>query len=668
MLRLVFAILVGLMLAVVLAEVSYTRSRFGESLSTLESRLSNLQEEKARIAPVTFRGGIGNIWWESIRRKTADHREWVEVQLPDDYLIDEIVLVPVLWRGAKGVVQADGFPVEFNIRIGIRGDDVGTQVASFNETDALLPRDTPVAIPIQPTRGNWIRVEATKLSPRQLDDQFLFQLSEIMVFSGAENVALRGKLKVSSTYSNRAQRTNRTKSLVDGFTPYLMTSAEGKGSQSFISTYRFATEATLTFDLKQKKQIDRINIHAAYQPENVPQIQESDYGMPNYFIIEGANTADFSDAKRLFQYRKKTIYDAGPILMCRFDPCDCRFVRLTAIDAFRTPGAIDTYRSIGFGEIEVFEGNQNVAAGVLPVTNIVDQSWKIYGRGKKRSLKALTDGLNNFGPIIPNRKWVEQLARQHDLKAEISLIETELKERYASRGRYFRRAMGLIALLTIAIIGTALISRSFNIKELNRLKKRFAADLHDEVGADLHAIALLSDLAKAEQNAPKQLLSILGEIRTVSQDASASVRHVANAQTAAPYAKLPRLMRQVAARILIGIEHQIDIEGVEHIESLRPQTRADLLSFFKECLVNVSRHAEATTLETTLKVDSNAVRLTIQDNGRGIEDSEADRIPPSLVRRAKLLGAKIESESSAENGTRINLQFNRKQWNHFKKR
>ena len=231
-------------------------------------------------------------------------------------------------------------------------------------------------------------------------------------------------------------------------------------------------------------------------------------------------------------------------------------------------------------------------------------------------------------------------------------------------------AIALIALLAGAIVTTIWITRTQRIRETDRLKERFAADVHDEVGASLHAIGLLSDLAKTQINghANEKMDSLLAEIRGVTEEASTAMRQVIDAQAKSPYSDLPVLMRQAADRILIGVDHQLVFEGQEHLPSLRPQTRAQLLLFFKECLVNASRHAEATALATNLKVTPKTVQLAIEDNGHGIEDSVENQVPPSLLRRAKLLGAEIHTQSSPTTGTRIELNFNRLQWKHFGKR
>ena len=633
------------------------------TLSQLETRLSDSEARLEQLAPISLRNGVGNLGWESKAHRSPNQMEWVQIELTEECLLDEVVLVPVLWRNVLGTVEADGFPVEFKILVGREGDEVGVEAAKFVEADVLLPRVAPVVIPITPTIGSWIRVEATHLSRRALDRRFLFQLSEVMAFSGEENVALGCLAKVSSSGDNRVSRSTNAQALVDGFTPYLMSAANGSGSNSYVGFFRTGPEVTLTFDLGEPKRVNRIQLHGVKRRENVPQVHHADYAVPDHFVVEASNDADFSEAVELFEYQKESIYDSGPILMSRFEPYECQFIRLTAIEAYKAPEAKEYYRCIGFAEIEIFEDAQNVAAGITPTSNI-----QYVGAGREGRLKSLTDGQNDFGAILPFREWIEQLASRHDLKLEISQIQSLLAKRYSRQSRNLRWSLGLIAFLTILIASTLLINRWLRIRETDQLKKRFAADLHDEVGADLHAIALLSDLAKDELRDVEKLGSILDEIRSVSNEASTSVRHITTAEAAAPFIQLPILMQQAAERIVIGIEHKFETQGAEHIENLQPQTRAHLLLFFKECLVNVSRHAEATLLVSTLKVTPRNVQLTIEDNGHGIGETEEDWIPPSLLRRAKLLGAKIQATSGLDKGTKIELQFRRRQWKQLKKR
>ena len=66
----------------------------------------------------------------------------VHVAIPWRWIraIDQIVLVPSIWRSSKAGFQADGFPEEFQILVGSVEHPDGIKVASFNQEDQLQPR------------------------------------------------------------------------------------------------------------------------------------------------------------------------------------------------------------------------------------------------------------------------------------------------------------------------------------------------------------------------------------------------------------------------------------------------------------------------------------------------------------------------------------------------
>jgi signal transduction histidine kinase len=84
----------------------------------------------------------------------------------------------------------------------------------------------------------------------------------------------------------------------------------------------------------------------------------------------------------------------------------------------------------------------------------------------------------------------------------------------------------------------------------------------------------------------------------------------------------------------------------------------DLLLFYKECLVNISRHSGATRFSTHVEATAREVRLRVTDNGKGV----ADRIPESLKRRARLMGALIASDTPEMGGTCILLSLRTRRW------
>jgi alkyl hydroperoxide reductase subunit AhpF len=97
---------------------------------------------------------------------------------------------------------------------------VGKEIASFQDKDKFLPRSAPLVIPCD-TTASWVRVEASLLSKRIQDRNYSLQFSEILVFSGQDNVALNAAVTSSSV--GMLEGTRRfSRALTDGYLPYEM--------------------------------------------------------------------------------------------------------------------------------------------------------------------------------------------------------------------------------------------------------------------------------------------------------------------------------------------------------------------------------------------------------------------------------------------------------------
>ena len=204
------------------------------SIGDLEKRLVEIDTELEQLASLSLRSGVGAIGYRSRAYDECDRQEWIKIDLINEQTIDQVILVPSIWRDTKTGFRADGFPVEFRIIAGTAQDTEGTVVATYGEKDQLLPRIAPLVIPCKGVSASWIRVEATELSPRAWDGKYILQLFEILVFHNEENVALRKHVTTSSPYQNEGEARDR-RYLVDGFVPYLMDAAHGEQSVAFVS-------------------------------------------------------------------------------------------------------------------------------------------------------------------------------------------------------------------------------------------------------------------------------------------------------------------------------------------------------------------------------------------------------------------------------------------------
>jgi signal transduction histidine kinase len=623
------------------------------SLSQLEQQLAEIDSELSHLAHYSLRSGVGPIGYRSVQHPDANHREWVQIALGKNTPIDEIVLVPAIWRDMTTGFRADGFPVEFRVLAGHESDTNGAALATFGLHDRILPRIAPLIIPCPNTTASWIRVEATILSPRIFDGQYALELAEVMVFNGPENIALRRPVLTPSGEDNESAARG-PRCLVDGFTPFLMQSGEGKPGVAYVSAYGVGKNPSLTIDLGSSYPLTRLNLHAVDVDDSFPQVEPFDFCIPRHFILEGADRPDFTNAVALAEFRAASPYESGPIIILDFPETRCRYVRLTALDPYRAKYKGEDRTLIGFSEIELFSKGRNVALGKPMIAN-----FKPTGR----LLNHLTDGANFYGTILPLREWTEQLARRHDRENERIVIAAELNLRYARQTVLLHRMSWLAALLIAGLAFTILIDRLLRLRGVARIKERLAADLHDEIGANLHTIDMLSDLAEDAKADTDELSMLHLRIRAMTRRSSTAVRHFAGLLNAnGLYADLASDIRRASERIMDKFEQDVTVEGGEHLHKLGASTGFDLFLFYKECLVNIIRHSGATRFSTRLAATDRELQLTVTDNGRGVAGSGGNRIPPSLKRRAKLMGAKLAVESPEGGGTRIVLTLRTRRW------
>ena len=625
------------------------------SLSELEQRLTATDLELSQLASYSLRTGVGAVGYRSQDHAVATESEWIQIDLDHKRTIDQIVLVPVLWRDSKTGFRADGFPSEFRIVVGTASDPVGTVVASYGAAAHLLPRIAPLVVSFPGINASWVRVESAVLSPRAWDGRYLLQLAEVLVFSGEENVALRRPVQTSSHASNESLGWN-LKHLVDGFVPYLMDAAEGEQSLAYLSKPGISEKSVITLDLGESLPLERIHYHAIDISDLVPQSTADGFGVPRRFVLEGANEADFSDAVQLVEYQMGSVYEVGPIITLRFPVKTCRYVRLVAVEPF-----INTLESIkgpqfGAAEIELFSKGRNVALGIPAQMNFPLNT-------PVRSLAALTDGHNLYGKILPTKKWMGELARRHDLEKERIEITKELDIRHLRQKANLHLLGWVAVLLATGIVSIIFLERMRRMRQVASIQERLAADLHDELGANLHTIGLLSDLAADATNSPDEMQTLYRRIRSETERSGVAVRHCSDMLSAKGlYTDLLADMQRASNRIMARLEHKISIVGEEHPRTLPPRTRADLFLFYKECLVNISRHSGATQYTTELVADAKSIQLKICDNGRGLEMSKEPTTPKSIKRRAKLLRAEVTVTNRPEGGTCIQLNLKFRKW------
>ncbi len=231
-------------------------------------------------------------------------------------------------------------------------------------------------------------------------------------------------------------------------------------------------------------------------------------------------------------------------------------------------------------------------------------------------------------------------------KAELQLLYTvgDLLSITIERARHFARS---------AQIGAA--------EERNRL----AREIHDTLAQNLAAITLQMETADAlfEAGADKEKVwmavrKALALSRSGLQEARRSVldlravplegRSLAEA--------ISMLIQEFADRT--GVSTQVELAGTN--KPLPPRVEIGIYRITQEALANIEQHASAERVELVLLATTDALKLTIDDNGRGFRPNHIPSGHYGLIginERVHLMGGKLDLLSSPDEGTRLQISI-----------
>ncbi len=199
---------------------------------------------------------------------------------------------------------------------------------------------------------------------------------------------------------------------------------------------------------------------------------------------------------------------------------------------------------------------------------------------------------------------------------------------------------------------------------IERDRARIAKDIHDDIGAGLTQITLLTELARRE---PPQAEANLGRITD-------SARRLTKAMDEIVWAVDPQhdtlagLMDYISAYAedflrVAEIRCRMDLPVSLPALRVEAELRYNLFLALKEALNNVVKHAQATEVWLRLKLDGPQLTLHVEDNGRGIAEAsgaDANRLRSghglgNLARRLESVGGHCTIHSEAGRGTRVEL-------------
>jgi len=199
-------------------------------------------------------------------------------------------------------------------------------------------------------------------------------------------------------------------------------------------------------------------------------------------------------------------------------------------------------------------------------------------------------------------------------------------------------------------------------REIEQERARVAHDLHDDLGAGLTEVNMLSSLVKSPATSADEKQRYLDNLTETARRMVTSLDEIVWAVNPRndTIGSLASYFGSYAQRLLdlAGVACGLDIAEDLPEQALDPTFRQEIFFAFKEALTNVVRHARATQVWLRISVREQRLVVEVADNGRGFNlagrPAGSDGLA-NMKERLNTLGGACEIVSDAKNGTTVRL-------------
>lgn len=277
--------------------------------------------------------------------------------------------------------------------------------------------------------------------------------------------------------------------------------------------------------------------------------------------------------------------------------------------------------------------NEDISLAKSLLTDIYEETGNFKQAFKElKSYYELKDSLDK----LHNKEVMAELEVRYDVeKKENALIKeknraTELEKENLKRQSRIRIIIGSSLFIILLVGGTLYIrhvrimrkqQQEFSSKLIENIEKersRISKDLHDDIGQSLSVVKSKVHLFNQGQIQNLDgLEEAIGEIIEQTRQISKSLYP--------SYLEKIGLARSVAS-MLDKVQKDTNIECsfeiCEEAENLDLERKTHIYRILQECVNNTLKHSGATALKIVIEKENELLKLTYQDNGKGISKSD----------------------------------------------
>ncbi len=224
------------------------------------------------------------------------------------------------------------------------------------------------------------------------------------------------------------------------------------------------------------------------------------------------------------------------------------------------------------------------------------------------------------------------------------------------------RVLQLIAKRVIALFNTAALYQKDLDRQLalERERARISQDMHDDVGASLTRISILSELAKNRPDVQGQTKQWLGQISDTSRSVMEEMSQIVWALNPKndTLEGLVAYIRRFANEYLESTPVHCTFNLPESLpaRALSVELRRNVYLVVREALHNVVKHSGASNVSIVLEMNEKGFRIRIKDDGKGFDPDNLQFPGNGLVnmkKRMKEIGGSLIIHSETGKGTEL---------------
>ena len=171
-----------------------------------------------------------------------------------------------------------------------------------------------------------------------------------------------------------------------------------------------------------------------------------------------------------------------------------------------------------------------------------------------------------------------------------------------------------------------MLSQNEGIEEARSIeKKRISEELHDGVLGRLFGARLSLDSLNINNSdeAIETRSQYIAELKTIEEDIR-KVSHELNTDfvSGSGFLDIIKTLVETQAKVY-GLDYKLDSQEIINWEAISNKTKIHIYRIIQESLHNIYKHADATAVNISLKLKSNKIYLTLNDNGSGFDVNKA---------------------------------------------